>query len=99
MLPPTKRLCQVLSALLEGDTEQQIADKLEISFHTVNRHVQRLFELYEVSSARKLQSLWKDRQAAVELQRKILALQDAPRSRVRGRRGNPRTPVPEAAVL
>jgi DNA-binding CsgD family transcriptional regulator len=45
-LPP--RLQQVLACLLQGDGEKQIAARLGLSQHTVNRHVQRLYRRYEV---------------------------------------------------
>jgi DNA-binding NarL/FixJ family response regulator len=44
------RLQQVLSGLLQGDGEKQIARRLGISRHTVNRHVQRLYRWFEVHS-------------------------------------------------
>lgn len=47
-LPP--RLRQVLACLLQGDGEKQIAIRLGISRHTVNRHVQRLYRQFGVQS-------------------------------------------------
>ena len=44
------RLRQVLACLLQGDGEKQIARRLGISRHTVNRHVQRLYRDFEVHS-------------------------------------------------
>ena len=44
------RLQQVLACLLQGDSEKQIARRLGISRHTVNRHVQRLYRRFEVHS-------------------------------------------------
>jgi DNA-binding NarL/FixJ family response regulator len=44
------RLQQVLACLLQGDGEKQIARRLGISRHTVNRHVQRLYRRFNVHS-------------------------------------------------
>lgn len=44
------RLRQVLAGLLRGDGEKQIARRLGISRHTVNRHAQRLYRHFEVHS-------------------------------------------------
>lgn len=44
------RLQQVLACLLRGDGEKQIARRLGISRHTVNRHAQRLYRHFEVHS-------------------------------------------------
>ena len=44
------RLRQVLACLLQGDGEKQIALRLGISRHTVNRHVQRLYRRFDVNS-------------------------------------------------
>ena len=51
-LPP--RLRQVLQCLLEGDSEQQVAQRLGISPHTVHEHVKRLHRHYGVSSRTEL---------------------------------------------
>ncbi|MGL6073896.1 MAG: response regulator transcription factor [Fimbriiglobus sp.] len=51
-LPP--RLLQVLNALLEGDTERQIALKLNLSRHTVHEHVTRLYRRLEVHNRAEL---------------------------------------------
>lgn len=47
-LPPQLR--RVLQCVLEGDGEKQVADRLGISRHTVNRHVQRLYGRFGVHS-------------------------------------------------
>jgi hypothetical protein len=44
------RLQQVLACLMQGDSEKQVAARLGISPHTVNRHVQRLYRKYGVHS-------------------------------------------------
>lgn len=44
------RLQQVLACLLRGDSEKQIAARLDLSHHTVNRHVQRLHQVFGVHS-------------------------------------------------
>jgi hypothetical protein len=44
------RMQQVLACLLEGDSEKQIATRLNLSHHTVNRHVQRLYREFDVHS-------------------------------------------------
>lgn len=51
-LPP--RLQQVLACLLQGDGEKQVAARLGLSQHTVNRHVQRLYRRYDVRSRSEL---------------------------------------------
>lgn len=48
------RLQQVLTCLLQGDSEKQIAARLGISPHTVNRHVQRLYREFGVHSRAQL---------------------------------------------
>jgi hypothetical protein len=44
------QLQQVLRRLLCGDSEKQVAARLSLSPHTVNRHVQRLFRRFDVHS-------------------------------------------------
>ena len=44
------QLRQVLVCLLQGDAEKEIAYRLGISRHTVNRHVQRLYRRLGVHS-------------------------------------------------
>ena len=46
---PTQ-LREVLACLLQGDAEKRVADRLAISRHTVNRHVQRLYRRFDVHS-------------------------------------------------
>lgn len=48
------RLRDVLSCLLEGDTEKQAARRLGISRHTVSNHVQRLYRHFDVRSRAEL---------------------------------------------
>jgi DNA-binding CsgD family transcriptional regulator len=48
--PLPARLQQVLACLLQGDGEKQVAARLGLSQHTVNRHVQRLYRRYAVRS-------------------------------------------------
>jgi DNA-binding NarL/FixJ family response regulator len=45
-----KQLAQVLACLLEGDAEKRVAERLGLSPHTVNRHVQRLYRRFDVHS-------------------------------------------------
>jgi DNA-binding NarL/FixJ family response regulator len=52
VLPP--RLREVLSGLLAGEQEKQIAERLGLSPHTVNRHVQRIYKHYGVSGRSRL---------------------------------------------
>lgn len=52
VLPP--RLRDVLNGLLAGESEKQIAARLELSPHTVNRHVQRIYKHYGVRSRSRL---------------------------------------------
>jgi ATP/maltotriose-dependent transcriptional regulator MalT len=51
------RMTQVLDHLLNGQSEKQIATHLGISHHTVNRHVQRLYQHFGVNSRGKLVAL------------------------------------------
>jgi ATP/maltotriose-dependent transcriptional regulator MalT len=51
-LPP--RLRDVLAGLLAGESEKEIAGRLGLSAHTVNRHVQRLYQRYDVSCRSRL---------------------------------------------
>lgn len=48
------RLQQVLACLLQGDSEKQIAARLGLSPHTVNRHVQRLYKEFGLHSRAEL---------------------------------------------
>jgi DNA-binding CsgD family transcriptional regulator len=48
--PMAPRMRQTLRHLLTGDSEKQIASKLEISQHTVHVYVKRLYRYYGVSS-------------------------------------------------
>ncbi len=54
-LPP--RMAQVLDRLLSGHSEKQVAAQLGISPHTVNRHVQRIYQHFGVNSRGKLIAL------------------------------------------
>jgi DNA-binding CsgD family transcriptional regulator len=51
-LPP--RLRDVLAGVLAGESEKEIAARLGLSAHTVNRHVQRLYRFYDVSCRSRL---------------------------------------------
>lgn len=53
-LPP--RLAQTLAALLDGASEKQIAQQLELSRHTVHNYVKALHHRFEVSSRGELLS-------------------------------------------
>jgi len=55
-LPP--RLRQTLDLLLRGDSEKQIARKLELSPHTVHVYVKSLYRKFEVSSRGELLARW-----------------------------------------
>lgn len=55
-LTPTER--QVLTGLLQGLTERQIADANGQSPHTTHDHVKRIFRKYGVSSRSALMALW-----------------------------------------
>jgi DNA-binding CsgD family transcriptional regulator len=48
--PLPAQLTRVLGCLLEGDSEKQVAARMGISRHTVNRHVQRLYRQFGVHS-------------------------------------------------
>jgi DNA-binding CsgD family transcriptional regulator len=55
-LSPRQR--QVLACLLEGDSDKQIAKRLDISGHTVNQHVKAIFKHFLVSSRGELLARW-----------------------------------------
>jgi hypothetical protein len=60
-LPPLpSQLRYVLTCLLQGDSEKQAADRLGLSRHTVNRHVQRLHHHFGVHSRGELMSCCRD---------------------------------------
>jgi DNA-binding CsgD family transcriptional regulator len=48
------RLCQTLEALLEGDSEKQVALRLGLSVHTVHEYVTTLYRRFDVSSRAEL---------------------------------------------
>jgi biotin operon repressor len=54
--PLPRQLQRVLACLLEGDAEKQVADRLSLSRHTVNHHVQRLYRRFDVHSRGELLS-------------------------------------------
>jgi DNA-binding CsgD family transcriptional regulator len=55
-LPPRCR--QVLSCLLEGDSDKQIAKRLSISHFTVNHYTKLIFHHFHVQSRMELLALW-----------------------------------------
>jgi DNA-binding CsgD family transcriptional regulator len=59
--PLPDQLQQVLARVLEGDPEKQIAARLGISRHTVNRHMQRLYHRFGVHSRGELMALCRDK--------------------------------------
>jgi DNA-binding CsgD family transcriptional regulator len=54
----SSRQDQVLAALQAGDSEKEVAARLEMSIHTVHTHVKNLYERFGVSSRGELLSLW-----------------------------------------
>ena len=46
----SKRMIDTLQLLLAGDSEKQVAAKLNISPHTVHIHIKKLYKRLEVSS-------------------------------------------------
>ena len=54
------QLQQVLTCLLQGDAEKRVAERLGISCHTVNRHVQRLYRRFNVHSRGELMFVCRD---------------------------------------
>jgi DNA-binding CsgD family transcriptional regulator len=52
------RVRQVLSRILLGEGDKQIAAKLEISIYTVNQYIKELFARYSVRSRAELMSRW-----------------------------------------
>ena len=48
--PLTERESQVLQLLAEGNSYKMVADKLFVSFHTVNTHTKNIYEKLHVSS-------------------------------------------------
>ncbi len=45
-----RQLRQVLACALQGDAEKQIGRRLGLSYHTVNRHMHRLYQRFQVHS-------------------------------------------------
>jgi DNA-binding NarL/FixJ family response regulator len=60
----TARQWQVAHCLTDGLTYFEIAAKLGISVHTVNRHVQSVFEKAGTRSARRLAALIRDKRTS-----------------------------------
>jgi hypothetical protein len=54
------QLRHVLRHLLDGDSEKQVAARLGLSAHTVNRHVQRLYRRFGVHSRAELMCCCRD---------------------------------------
>ena len=52
------RMLQTLRCLLQGDSEKQIAAKLEISPHTIHVYVKSLYKHYNVFSRAELLAKW-----------------------------------------
>ena len=57
-IPLSPRLRQTLQCLLSGDSEKQIAAKLEVSRHTVHVYVKGLYRRFGASSRAELLSKW-----------------------------------------
>lgn len=55
-LPP--RVRQVLTCLLEGDSDKQVAVRLRISPHTVNQYVKTIFTRFGVTTRAELLARW-----------------------------------------
>jgi DNA-binding CsgD family transcriptional regulator len=55
-LPPRAR--QVLKGLLEGDTDKQIAARLEVSPHTINQYTKQIFRHFRVAGRNQLLARW-----------------------------------------
>jgi DNA-binding CsgD family transcriptional regulator len=53
----TKRMRQIVSRLMEGDSEKQIAHHLSLSRHTVHQHIKNLYRRYDVNSRGELLGL------------------------------------------
>jgi DNA-binding NarL/FixJ family response regulator len=56
--PLTRRQRQVLSCLLEGDSEKQVALRLELAPHTVHDYVKAVYRHYGVRSRGELLARW-----------------------------------------
>ncbi|HWL10589.1 MAG TPA: helix-turn-helix transcriptional regulator [Planctomicrobium sp.] len=52
------RVRQVLRCILEGDSDKQIAFRLELSHHTVNQYVKTIFRHFHVNSRAELMARW-----------------------------------------
>jgi DNA-binding CsgD family transcriptional regulator len=48
----------VLKCLLEGDSDKQIAARLELSSHTVNEYVKRVYAHFGVTTRTELLARW-----------------------------------------
>lgn len=53
----TRRMRQVLSQLMDGDSEKEIALRLTLSRHTVHQHIKSIYRRYGVNSRGELLSL------------------------------------------
>jgi DNA-binding CsgD family transcriptional regulator len=54
----TPRVRQVLACLLEGDTDKQVAARLDLSPHTVNQYTKQIFRHFGVTSRTELLARW-----------------------------------------
>jgi DNA-binding CsgD family transcriptional regulator len=52
------RCRQVLACVLEGDSDRQVAKRLELSTHTVNQYLKAIFRHFHVSSRTELMARW-----------------------------------------
>jgi hypothetical protein len=53
-----RRVSQTLTGLLEGLDKKQIAERLEISRHTVHTYVKKVYDRFDVNSRSELLALW-----------------------------------------
>lgn len=55
-LPP--RVRQVLHCILEGNTDKEIAQRLDLSSHTVNQYTKQVYRFFQVGGRNELQARW-----------------------------------------
>lgn len=61
----TRRESEVATLLMQGMSYQEIADKLCVSYHTVNSHVKSILRKLGITSCRKLASVLRQARARI----------------------------------
>jgi DNA-binding NarL/FixJ family response regulator len=66
------RLQETLELLLSGESEKQIAARLELSRHTVHEYVKALYKRFDVSTRAELLARWVRKKAITRPERNAL---------------------------